>query len=191
MWEKKEITSFESHTNNSLRPGRRAERSIMTNTANFVKLSNGIVINVDRIDGIFPNRVDGIFLDRSIGHNDYTIQLNGRDFQVNENDAQIILNVIGMNTNTSFNPDKRIAAVPVDNFPKMFSKIKAAVDNFNANRSLTRLTTDVDRDKKMIKIKRSEYSCLIIEDGIITEDGLMTDTYNELKTAINSILIEG
>jgi hypothetical protein len=191
MWEKKEITSFESHTNNSLRPGRRAERSIMTNTANFVKLSNGIVINVDRIDGIFPNRVDGIFLDRSSGHKGYTIQLNGKDFQVDENDAQVILNVIGMNTNTSFNPDKRIAAAPVDNFPKMFSKIKAAVDNFNANRSLTRLTTDVDRNKKTIKIKRSEYSCLIIEDGIITEDDLTSDIYNELKTAINSILIEG
>ena len=148
----------------------------MTNTANFVKLSNGIIINVDRIDGIFPNRIDGIFLDRSSGHKGYTIQLNGKDFQVDENDAQVILNVIGMNTNT---------------FPKMFAKIKAVVDDFNTGRTLSRLTTDVDRDKKTIKIKISEYSCLIIEDGIITEDGLTTDTYNELKKTINNILIEG
>ena len=161
----------------------------MTNTANFVKLSNGIIINVDRIDGIFPNRIDGIFLDRSIGHKGYTVQLNGKDFQVDENDAQVILNVIGMNT-TSFNPDKRIAA-PVDNFPKMFAKIKAAVDDFNTNRTLTRLTTDVDRDKKTIKIVRSTYAFIMIEDGVITRDDLTSDIYNELKKTVNNILIEG
>ena len=164
----------------------------MTNTANFVKLSNGIIINVDRIDGIFPNRIDGIFLDRSSGHKGYTVQLNGKDFQVDENDAQVILNVIDMNTNTSFNPDKRItSATTTDNFPKMANKIKAIVDDYNKDHRLERLTTEVDRIKKSVKIKASAYTYMLIEDGIITEDEMGGSRFSEMKSAINSILIEG
>jgi len=154
----------------------------MMTTNNFVKIED-MIINVNSVDVIYEDH------SRNYGHG-YVVQINGAKYHVD--DIQPILNVIGMNTSTStFDPDKRIDTAPADNFPKTFAKIKAVVDDFNTGRTLSRLTTDVDRDKKTIKIKRSEYSCLIIEDGIITEDGLTTDTYNELKKTINNILIEG
>ena len=186
---KKEITSFESHTNNSLRPGKRAERSIMTNT--FVKLGNGMIINVNSVDGIFPNT-------NRAYNGGYTIQLNGKDFHLDSKDAQSVFDTIGIypderpSRSIPFNPDKRITpATTTDNFPKMANKIKAIVDDYNKDHHLERVTTEVDRIKKSVKIKASAYTYMLIEDGIITEDEMGGSRFSEMKSAINSILIEG
>lgn len=186
---KERITSFESHINNSLRPGRRAERSIMTNT--FVKLGNGMIINVNSVDGVFP--------DKSRSYNGgFIIQLNGKDFHLDDKDAQPIFDAIGIypderpSRSIPFNPDKRITpATTTDNFPKMANKIKAIIDDYNKEHYLERVTTEVDRIKKSVKIKASEYTYMLIEDGIITEDEMGGSRFSEMKSAINSILIEG
>lgn len=161
----------------------------MTNT--FVKLGNGMIINVNSIDGIFPNT-------NRAYNGGYTIQLNGKDFHLDSSDAQSVFDAIGIYPDErpsraiSFNPDKRItSATTTDNFPKMANKIKAIVDDYNKDHRLERLTTEVDRIKKSVKIKASAYTYMLIEDGIITEDEMGGSRFSEMKSAINSILIEG
>lgn len=163
----------------------------MTNTANFVKLNNGMIINIDSIDGIFP--------DKSRSYNGgFTIQLNGKDFHIDDKDAQPIFDAIGVypderpSRSIPFNPDKRVtSAATTDNFPKMANKIKAVIDDYNKDHHLERITTEVDRIKKSVKIKASAYIYMLIEDGIITEDEMSGSRFGEMKAAINSILIEG
>lgn len=161
----------------------------MTNT--FVKLNNGMIINVESIDGIFPNT-------NRAYNGGYTIQLNGKDFHLASSDAQSVFDAIGIYPDErpsraiSFNPDKRItSATTTDNFPKIANKIKAIVDDYNKDHRLERLTTEVDRIKKSVKIKASAYTYMLIEDGIITEDEMGGSRFSEMKSAINSILIEG
>jgi len=157
---------------------------------NFVKLGNGMVINVNSVDGVFP--------DKSRSYNGgFIIQLNGKDFHLDEKDAQPVFDVIGIypderTSRTIPFTDKRItSATTTDNFPKMANKIKAIVDDYNKDHHLERVTTEVDRIKKSVKIKASAYTYMLIEDGIITEDEMGGSRFSEMKSAINSILIEG
>ena len=157
----------------------------MTNTANFVKLNNGMIINVGSIDGIFT--------DNSRAYNGgYTIQLNGKDFHIDDKDIQPILNVIGMSTNT-FDPNKRIDTTTRGyDFRTASAKIKTLVDEFNHDRIYAKLEMKVNPDSKVIKLtSETVHKTMVIQDGIVISDELQNSAYTELKTKINNILIEG
>ena len=164
----------------------------MTNT--FVKLGNGMIINVNSIDGIFPNT-------NRAYNGGYTIQLNGKDFHLASSDAQSVFDAIGIypderpSRSIPFNPDKRIAAATHGyDFRSSSTKIKAVVDEFNKDRSYSKLEMKVVPDKKEIRLtsELDDDKVMVIQDGIITSDSLNnSSSYAELKTKINSILIEG
>ena len=162
----------------------------MTNT--FVKLGNGMIINVNSVDGVFP--------DKSRSYNGgFIIQLNGKDFHLDEKDAQPVFDAIGIypDERTSrtipFNPDKRIGTVTHGyDFRSSSTKIKAVVDEFNKDRSYSKLEMKVVPDKKEIRLtsELDDDKAMVIQDGIIISDSLNnSSSYAELKTKINNILI--